>query len=205
MKSCQKNAKRELSSQIKQFWMLFLLGGAIMSQLSSAHLLCHLLLETEAPPGRLAQHSNAGFRFEPSCGTDPSGGCESNALNGNYEGHRKLERLKILIVAKLKGWNSCEKGIYYWDIIGTSMNFQKRFQSANSHQFTNIGDFCIFFLTSLSTSFLLHTCLISGRRAGSPLFCSPRKVSKRRVASTMLRPSGQAVVIVATTKQFKNR
>ena len=68
-----------------------------MSQSSSAHLLCHLLLETgnwKLPPGRLAQHSNAGFRFEPSCGTDPSGGCESNALNGNYEGHRKWNDLK---------------------------------------------------------------------------------------------------------------
>jgi len=95
------------------------------------------------------------------------------------------------------------KRIYYWDIIGTSMNFQKRFQSANSHQFTNICDFVSIFVTSWSTSFLLHTCLISGRRAGSPLFCSPRKVSKRRVASTMLRPSGEAVVIVASTKQFK--
>ena len=86
---------------------------------------------------------------------------------------------------------------------GTSMNFQKRFQPANSHQFTNNMWFLYIFVTSLSTSFLLHTCLISGSRAGSPLFCSPRKVSKRRVASTMLRPSGQAVVIAASTKQYK--
>ena len=27
MKSCQKNAKRELSSQIKQFWDAFFIGG----------------------------------------------------------------------------------------------------------------------------------------------------------------------------------
>lgn len=113
-----------------------------MSQLSSAHILCHLLPATLLETGSSAWSTCPAQQRWVSVWTQLRNWSQwrlrIQCLELKLWGTSEMERLKILIVAKLKGWNSCEKGIYYWDIIGTSMNFQKRFQSANSHQFTNI-------------------------------------------------------------------